>query len=120
MIYSFSITTPANTAKANKQRTDLKITKGTINQVDIVFPSGPAALLHVVINRGLHQAWPSNPDEDFASDNDTISLSESYDILAAPYILKAFTWNLDDTWEHGIIIRIGLDEIEMEPEEEEE
>lgn len=86
----------------------MKITRGTINQVDIVFPPGPAALLHVVINRGLHQIWPSNPSETFASDNDIISLRESLDIFTAPYLLKAFTWNLDDTHEHNIIIRIGV------------
>jgi len=108
MIYRFGITTPANTTSSGKKRTDLKITAGIIHQLDIVFPPGPQGLLHVQINRGLYQIWPSNPDESFAADNDKISFPEHYEITNDPYRLEAYTWNDDDTYAHSLILRFGI------------
>jgi len=108
MIYRFGITTPANTPETAKQRTNLKITAGTIHQLDIVFPPGPQGLLHVQINRGLYQIWPSNSDESFAADNNMLSFRERQPVRSEPYKLEALTWNIDDTYDHGVIIRIGI------------
>lgn len=108
MIYRLGITTPANTPEADKQRTNLKLTAGTIHQIDILFPPGPSGLLHVQINRGLSQIWPSNPDESFAADNNVISFNENYEILQEPVQIEVYTWNLDDTYDHQVIVRIGL------------
>jgi hypothetical protein len=108
MIYSFSISTPANTPESAKIDTQLKIAYGIIHSVEIQFPPGPCGLLHIHINDALHQLFPYNASEDFASDNETISFREFIPALIEPYILTAHTWNLDDTYAHLIIIRIGI------------
>ena len=108
MIYSFAITTPANTPFSNMQRTELKLTAGIIHQIDIVFPTGCAGLAYIAINDGLHQLWPTNPEEFFHTDGETISFEEFYRLNRDPYILTAYTYNLDDTYPHTIIVRFGI------------
>ena len=110
MIYRFGITTAPSPATSvlNKQYTRLKLQKGVIHKIDIVFPPGCLTLLHLHINDALHQVWPTNPDENFASDSETISFEEHFVIDYEPYELQAWTWNDDDTYSHQVIIRIGL------------
>ncbi len=108
MIYSFAISTSANTALANRQKTELKLTAGIIHQLDIVFPTGCAGLLYVAINHGLHQIWPTNPGEYFHTDGETLSFKEFYELATSPFFLSVYTYNLDDTYAHSAIIRLGL------------
>ena len=108
MIYSFAISTPANTAKADRQSTNLKLTQGVIHQVDFVFPTGCAGLLYAAVNYGLHQVWPTNPDEYFHTDGETISFREHYELVFVPFIMSVSTYNLDDTYAHSVIIRLGI------------
>ncbi len=108
MIYNFDITTPANTPATAKKETTLKLARGVIHQIDIVFPPGPAALLHVTINDALHQRWPTNSDKDFASDDDAISFREFLELKEEPFLLTAWTWNESTDYAHSVLIRIGL------------
>jgi hypothetical protein len=108
MLYNFKITTPANTLASAKQKTTIKLAYGVIHQIDVQFPPGPSGLLHCHINDAIHQIAPYNTDEDFASDNVNISYREFLPLLFEPYIMTVFTWNLDDTYEHSVIIRIGI------------
>jgi len=108
VIYRFSISTPKNTPFINRKRTELRLTAGIINQVNFTFPPGCAGLLHLTINHGLYQIWPTNPEESFATDGETISFEEFYELKTEPFTLVAFTWNEDDTYDHTVIVRIGL------------
>jgi len=108
MIYSFAISTPANTPKATPVETNLKLTAGIIHQIDILFPTGCAGLAYIAINDGLHQVWPTNPDESFHTDGETISFKEFYELKSSPHILTVFSYNLDDTYDHDIIVRLGI------------
>jgi len=108
MVFRYSILTPANTAATAKKKTILKIAHGIITQIDIQFPSGPQGLLHLHINNSLHQIFPFNTGEDFASDSVLITFREHIPHLVEPFELQAYTWNLDDTYEHIIIIRVGI------------
>jgi len=108
MVYSFAITTPANTPQASKKKTDLKLTLGIIHQLDIVFPTGCAGLAYIAINHGLHQVWPTNPEEYFHTDGETITFKEFYELTTEPYILSVYTYNLDDTHSHTVIVRLGI------------
>lgn len=84
------------------------VAPGVIHLLEIQFPPGPQAYLHLTINHGLSQLWPSNPEEDFASDSVTIRTREFYELPSKETELKFHTWNLDDTYEHSVIIRIGI------------
>lgn len=108
MIYHFTISTPANTQEADKNKTVLKLERGIIHQIDIIIPPGHAALANLAINRAIHQVWPSNNQNYFKGDDTTISMKEHYPILKEPYQLEAYTWNIDDTYSHSFYIRIGL------------
>lgn len=108
MIYSFSITTPKSTVEANKAKTELKLTGGIIHQVDILFPTGCMGYAYIAINDGLHQLWPTNPDEYFHTDGETISFEEFYDLKYGPHVLTAYTYNLDEKYPHTIIVRLGV------------
>lgn len=108
MIYRFGITTPYDTPSNNKKKTVMKLGEGVIHQIDIIYPPGPQGVAHIGISRGLHQVWPTNPDESFASDNDIISFHEHYAIDEEPYELIAWTWNTSTEHNHLIIVRIGL------------
>lgn len=108
MIYRFSIVTPANTLYSSKKRTVLKLTKGTIHQIDMRFPPGPQGVLHLQLARGRHQVWPTNPNGDFAGDGEIISGKEHREIRSAPSQLEAYTWNTSTQYEHEVVIRIWV------------
>ena len=108
MIYTIDITTPANTSKANLITSVLDITKGLIYQVEIEFPSGAAGLHYVALFDGGFQIYPSTNEQWFHSDNVVITFQDTYLKLIEPYKILIKTYNLDDTYEHRIQVRVGL------------
>ena len=108
MIYRFAITTAITYSATNKLKTILPLARGVIHQIEIFFPPGPTGLLHIHLNRGLHQVWPSNSEEAFAADNNIIAFREHFEIIDRPFQLEAYTWNDDDTHGHLAIIRVGV------------
>lgn len=114
MIFIFAITTPANTAATSKLKTSLQLAAGKITEVAIQFPPGLDGLAHIAINQGLHQQWPTNPEANFCTSEDVITFSDDMDIDASDSLFTAYTWNLDDTYDHTITVRF----IVASPEEE--
>ncbi len=108
MFFDFPITTPANTAQIAAINSPLKLTAGTIIQVDVLFPGGSAGLLHVQIFNGITQIWPSNAGESFAGDQEKITFGEAYQELQRPFELTAHIWNLDDTYDHEVRLRFAI------------
>jgi len=108
MIYRWKITTPANTTEANAEETILQLGRGIIHKLDIVFPPGAQQLHHIQISRAKHQVWPTNIGESFASDGEPITFREALIMDQEPYQLEVKTWNDDDTYDHALLIRIGL------------
>ncbi len=108
MIYSASITTPANTAKGAAKKTVLKVTKGLLWVVEIEFPAGCAGLTHIQIFDGLYQVFPASPGDSLHSDGAVLSYDDIYFKTAAPFTFSIKTWNLDDTWDHTLQVRIGF------------
>lgn len=108
MYYDFSFTIPANTARASPYTEDVKLTHGIINRVEVGFPRGCAGLAHLQLRRSLHQLWPTNPQGSFNTDGYTIAFNEDQDFYTEPYILTLVGWNLDDTYDHTLEVRIGI------------
>lgn len=113
MVYNFDFETDIIYGADNKLKTILELEKGVTYKLDIVFPPGPSHLLHVQIRDALHSVWPTNPDADFASDRETITFEDEYPIVEPPYQLAAYTWDLDDSYPHSVIIRIGIKPIKI-------
>jgi len=108
MIYSKYITTPANTSEKLPKRTVLKVTKGLVYKVEIMFPPGSAGLLRCAIFDGFYQAWPSTSGEYFRTEMETISYPDTYLKEAQPFQFDIITWNEDNTYDHALVVRLGM------------
>lgn len=108
MYYDFSFTISANTTKASPHTEKVKLTYGIIHRLEIGFPRGCAGLVHFVILEALHQRWPTNPQGSFNTDGYTIAFNEHLKFTRKPYILTLSGWNLDDTYDHTLEVRIGI------------
>ena len=115
MIYTADITTPHGTAKIDPVITLIKVTKGLVYRVEIEFPPGAAGLHHTVIFDGGFQVWPTSPGVTFHGGWSLIGFDDTYLKLSAPYEFTAYSWNLDETYDHSISIRLGMvsDEVFM-------
>lgn len=108
MIYQATITTPANTAINDAVKTVLPVNNGLVYKVEFLFPAGSTGLVYCNIFDKGYQAWPTTPFEWFRGDGDLISFDDTYLKQSPPYEFNIYTYNLDDTYEHMIIVRIGL------------
>lgn len=109
MFYRYSLTVPANTAEDSPVSQEMTLTHGIVHSVDVSFPPGCAALVHVSIWRYEHQVWPTNPDADWAWDDYTVEIrGEAFELLDRPYALSLRAWSEDDTFAHTIVCRIGV------------
>jgi hypothetical protein len=109
MIYVFALTIPANTSEANRLKFLLPVTAGKVIRGMVEFPSGHCGLTHLRICRGLVQLWPTNPDAQFKSSNETIDWEEAYELSTPPFEFQAYAWNDDDTYAHTITIRLVIE-----------
>ena len=108
MVFSISITTSNGTAKADAKRTVLKVSKGLIYRIEVEFPPGCSGLQHAQIFDGSYQVYPASSDDSFHSDARVIGFDDLYLKTAAPYEFTIKTWNLDDTHDHTVQVRIGM------------
>ena len=108
MLYEYKLTVAAGKTQASPATTRMKLTKGVIHRVEIQFPIGTRALVHVQIFRGANQVWPDNPDGDIASDGYLVAWDEHYEINTDPTTFTAQGWSTADTYSYDIKVRIGL------------
>lgn len=108
MFYRYSLTVPANTAEKDALTLEMQVWKGVIYRVMIMFPTGPSGLLRCQIIEGLASRWPTNSDESFGADGETVDFKEYLEIDSPPALFKLRAWNLDDTYEHTVYIRLGV------------
>jgi len=108
VIYTASITTDKGTAEGAKADVILQITSGLIWMVEVDFPPGCCALLHVQIFDGLYQVLPASAGESLQGDAVSMHFDDLYFKQAAPFELRIRTWNEDETWDHTIQVRVGL------------
>jgi len=108
MFYVKEIITPANTSRLAPKITEMKVWGGVIHHVEIMFPPGCMSLLHVTLSIGGWQFAPSDPDQSFAGDDETISYREYIPLKSGWNVIKIKTWNEDDTYDHMCRVRIGI------------
>lgn len=108
MIYTANITTPKDTAKSAPLKTTVRVTKGLVYKVEFFFPAGSAGLMGVAVFDGLYQIWPSDVGEFFVGEDQVISFDDMFLKESAPYEFQCYSFNLDDTYEHFVSVRIGL------------
>lgn len=108
MIYLADILTPANTSVINPLVTRLPVTKGLIYHIRVYMPHGAMGLHGGAIYDGSYQIWPSTQGTFFRGDGLDMDFDDLYIKNIAPYELQIKTWNLDDTYEHLIMLYISL------------
>jgi hypothetical protein len=112
VIFVFPILTPANTPSSNKLPTSLPLAVGKVTQVSVQFPPGVCGLAAMQISQGLHQLWPTNPEASFGTSEETIIFDEDIDLELGDTTLTAYTWNVDDSYDHTLTVRIVVATLE--------
>lgn len=119
MFYDFSFTIP-NTATANSPEIKVcKLCYGIIHRVTIFWWPGPHGLVHLTINHALHQLLPTNPDESFHYDNFAHVMDERIELLEPPYQIELKGWGVNCTYDHELMVGIGILPPECFPEYQE-
>lgn len=113
MDYNFTLTIPANTPASSPAKRVARLTKGLVVEVRIGFPDGCADLVHVAIRRGLYQVWPTNPEGNYAWNNYTYVIQESYALEDEPLEFLLVGWNDDTRYEHTVTFGFNL--LPLEP-----
>lgn len=108
MIYTKIITTPANTTENAPLETVLDLCIGIVHQVDIFFPPGAQGLHRLRVTRGVNAVIPTNAEGYIAGEDERISHKEYIDVDDEPKRLVVRSWNLDDTYEHTVMLRVGV------------
>ena len=109
MFYSYTLTVPAGTPVTAPVIVLMPLDYGMVHQIEVGFPPGCAGLVHVAIWHCEHQAFPSNPDGDFAWDDYNIIIrNEAYPIDVKPYLFTLRGWAPSAALAHTVTCRIGL------------
>lgn len=108
MVYRSTITTLKGVTQANPKHTRFKVPKGLIYFLELYFPSGSEALLHVQIFDGGYQVWPTQHKESFAGDDIYLQYDDLYIKEREPFEFDIITWNDDDKYKHLVIVGFGV------------
>jgi len=112
MLFTFSITAPANTPKDSPVTQTLKLRAGVITKIAVQIPAGHAALAHLAIKHGETTIIPWGDDQWLEGDDFDPKWDEDILLPSEPAELTAVAWNEDDTYPHTFYIWIW---IEREP-----
>jgi len=108
MDYWFAVRTTANTSKANLVKTELKLSVGIITQAWLFHPEGCHGLAYAAIFEGGHQLYPTNPEDAYHGNSVPMIFEDNYP-LKYPARLELHTWNLDDTYDHTVYVRVTVE-----------
>jgi hypothetical protein len=108
--FSIKIDTPPNLyTESNPLKTILKLTRGRCIGGWIYFPTGPAGLLHVKINLGIHQIAPSNDDSNYSLNDCVVPLHLDFLLDVPPFEFHILTWNESIYYIHTCTVTVFLD-----------
>jgi len=107
-LFTFDVTSPANTAKEAAVKEALKLKAGIITRWSILIPDGHECLAHLAIKHGETQIIPWGDDQDLHGNAETLSWEDDYELPSEPAELTAVAWNLDDTYPHTFYLRVWI------------
>lgn len=108
MFYSWDITIPANTAKADPKTKRLKLSKGVVTGIFIKFPAGCSGMVGVRIYRGESQLVPLNRDGRVTGDDEIVPTEQYYELLRRPYYLKFAGHSEGTIYNHTVTVRVQV------------
>jgi len=116
MFYDFSVTIPTTATKGDPFEQELQLPFGIVHKVTLFWWPGPHGLVHLVINRYGHQVLPTNPGESFHYDNLTHVMEDRIELLTPPHTLTVVGWGVNCSYDHEVIIGVGILPPESFPE----
>lgn len=108
MVFAETVTVPKATLSSAPVKRTVKLTKGLVYQFEIYFPPGPSGLVGVRVREKDTQLYPVERTEWFVGDRVSLSYTDTYYVFEPPYEWEISVYNIDDTYEHTIQVRIGL------------
>jgi hypothetical protein len=108
MIYEHRLTISPNTPLLTPAVQLFEVHPGTLNQIGIFFPLGCRGYAHAVIYAQETQIFPTNAGTDFAADGEDLIFPEDLDIPAGATQFYIKGWNLDDTYQHTVTVRMQI------------
>jgi len=108
MIYQVEVITPANTPETLPLRTSLRVTKGLVYKFHLYMPHGAMGMHCIQVFDGSFQLWPTTPGRAFRGDGIIVDFDDIYLKAAEPYEFQVRSWNADTTYEHLVIISVGM------------
>lgn len=113
MIFEYDLTVPASTSESSPVSVEMDLAYGVVHRLEVFFPPGCHNLVKVIIRRGVHQVWPTNPDGRLKADAFTISYPVWHEMFDRPYRLIADGWSDDTVYPHSITVRLGMQRPEL-------
>lgn len=108
MIFSLTVSTPANTVKTDVLRTPIKLFLGLIYHVEIYFPPGSWGLLGVQLHAGGHQLYPYNNGGWFYGEDMLFKYDDLEYFTISTAQMDIVTYNLDEQFDHKVMVNIGI------------
>ena len=112
MLFDYNFTIPAHTEQAFPFVGIARLTRGRLTQINVMFPPGPATLVHVAVRHALHQLLPANYDGDVNFDDMVVSSLLHYDLIDSPYELYIYGWSPDAVYQHDITFQFNVEPLE--------
>jgi hypothetical protein len=109
-LYEQTFTVPPNTAEGLAITDDFILEKGFIIHGTFRFPPGPMGLLRAALYNGATRLYPPIAGTWFSGNDESVDFWTEYDVplVGSDYKLTLKGWNGDDTYAHGVIVRIFL------------
>jgi len=114
MIYETRLTIPRNTPPQAPASVVLPVHPGIVRQVEVAFPSGCVGLVYARVTYWERVIWPANPDGAFSGDGVNLVWPEDLELIEPPFEFELQGWNLDDTFEHTVTLRIQIVPVEKD------
>jgi len=86
----------------------VKLVRGIVQPLEVIFPPGPAGLVGVRAYQGSHQLVPQRDTSWLSGDGITYPHDTPIDLLSPPYVITLQGYNEDETYDHTIIFRFSI------------
>jgi len=108
MNYEKSLIIPRNTPITAKVTETMDVHPGIVRQVSIFFPPGCCGLARMYVKLWERQVWPSNIGSYFHGDGQNLVFPEDLRLVDPPFEFVLVGWNLDDTFQHTVTLRLAI------------
>ena len=113
MFFAWDIEVLAGTTEADPKEQVLKLTKGVITGLDVVFAPGCHRLVKVRLFRYESQLIPLSRDEWCTGDGETVRTEPYYEMLDEPLKLKFVGAAPLTAYNHTITVRVRMQPFEV-------